>query len=607
MNKRVVESLFFVLIVLLILLFLSVKEFVKINPTGFAVYTSCSDSQRIMRLYSSTNAHGEIYNGAGNYQTDICYDGIFGSSYNGANPHDCTVSNKVLGLYSTTNAHAEIPSRTTYTTNVCYGDLVCANRATCNADEQVVVSLFAETNAHISKGDDSTYPIKICCKRGGTCTPNCAGKVCGGDGCGESCPPGCQTGYSCNSTGQCVSGTCTPNWQAKLGSCGSNERQTVTYNDTNNCNDNAGKPADTTTCCDNNHNGVAGNLTSFNSLGMTLDLYINDNIPSETDVFSPGVKKRIKFVDEDSVERVWFEYSFNSPLNMCGISIEKQPEFDKRGYLTVKGLSNMEKRLSVDRLNSSSSYVCVKDAEVSDISEVSDNCDETNEREVKCDNSDTKHPCEIIEDTFIVQKVKNSAVIEMLPGAIVTCVPTWGNCTSWGSCVNGIKKRTCTDTRTPKCNSSVKIETQTCGCVENWNCDWEPEECPSTEIQTAVNCLDEATCGTTGSKPTTRTCTFEQQITTECTSDIDCLEGQVCDNGECVEKPKSNIGLIIIISILIIAIIAVAIAIIYFWKKPKPKAPTSSMMQRRPPFFPPPGPSQIRRPGPPFLPPPSRL
>jgi len=37
-----------------------------------------------------------------------------------------------------------------------------------------------------------------------TCTPNCAGKVCGNDGCGGSCPPGCGTGYTCNSTGNCV-------------------------------------------------------------------------------------------------------------------------------------------------------------------------------------------------------------------------------------------------------------------------------------------------------------------------------------------------------------------------------------------------------------------
>jgi len=36
-----------------------------------------------------------------------------------------------------------------------------------------------------------------------TCTPNCAGKTCGSDGCGGSCGT-CQSGQICNSYGQCV-------------------------------------------------------------------------------------------------------------------------------------------------------------------------------------------------------------------------------------------------------------------------------------------------------------------------------------------------------------------------------------------------------------------
>ena len=42
-----------------------------------------------------------------------------------------------------------------------------------------------------------------------SCTPNCAGRVCGTDGCGGSCGS-CATGTSCNASGTCVAG-CTPN------------------------------------------------------------------------------------------------------------------------------------------------------------------------------------------------------------------------------------------------------------------------------------------------------------------------------------------------------------------------------------------------------------
>jgi hypothetical protein len=45
---------------------------------------------------------------------------------------------------------------------------------------------------------------------GCSCTPSCAGKTCGDDGCGGTCPPGCGASYTCQS-GTCVCGTVTCN------------------------------------------------------------------------------------------------------------------------------------------------------------------------------------------------------------------------------------------------------------------------------------------------------------------------------------------------------------------------------------------------------------
>ena len=45
------------------------------------------------------------------------------------------------------------------------------------------------------------------------CTPNCAGKSCGDDGCGGSCGT-CSTGYNCNASGICV--TSSPAWQTGM-------------------------------------------------------------------------------------------------------------------------------------------------------------------------------------------------------------------------------------------------------------------------------------------------------------------------------------------------------------------------------------------------------
>lgn len=128
------------------------------------VNATCDESQRIMKLSSANNAHGEVYN-QGFYNMEICYNSIFGSPYTGSNPHTCTLNNVVLKLSASTNAHAEIKSLDNYPIDVCYGDLVCNARTTCNADEKLVVSLSADSNAHLSNGTD--YPVKICCKSGG--------------------------------------------------------------------------------------------------------------------------------------------------------------------------------------------------------------------------------------------------------------------------------------------------------------------------------------------------------------------------------------------------------------------------------------------------------
>lgn len=142
-------------------LVLSLVLFISIFLSG-SVYAACPESQRIMRLSSQTNAHGEVYNGVGNYPIEICYPNIFGSSYIGSNPHSCTGNNKIVNLSASTNAHAEKPSLTNYPVSVCYGDLQCVARSSCQANERLIVSLSADTNAHLSNSPD--YAVKICCK-----------------------------------------------------------------------------------------------------------------------------------------------------------------------------------------------------------------------------------------------------------------------------------------------------------------------------------------------------------------------------------------------------------------------------------------------------------
>lgn len=149
---------FFVLfsVILLGLIFIS---------SNASAQNTCSDSsQIILKLSSSTNAHGELWNGSGGYNEEVCYNQIFGIS--GSGNRACTGGNKVLGLSSSINAHAEIPNETSYNTNVCYSGLSCTARSgSCQAGESLIVSLSDTTNAHLSA--TAGYGQNICCTLGG--------------------------------------------------------------------------------------------------------------------------------------------------------------------------------------------------------------------------------------------------------------------------------------------------------------------------------------------------------------------------------------------------------------------------------------------------------
>ncbi len=131
-------------------------------PSAFAACAGLpgDDSQLIMRISSPTNAHAELWNGAGGYTTEICYDDIFGKEYTGASPHASTATNDVLTLSGQTNAHVATAG---YPTTVYYGDLKCSYRASCNADEECIATISDTTNAHIATCTDAPYATKVCC------------------------------------------------------------------------------------------------------------------------------------------------------------------------------------------------------------------------------------------------------------------------------------------------------------------------------------------------------------------------------------------------------------------------------------------------------------
>ncbi len=143
--------------------------FISLSLVSSANSCGGSQDQIILRLSADTNAHGEVFNGAGAYITEICYDQIFGVFGNGNRA--CNGANTVLRLSADTNAHGEGPSGTSYTTQICYGDLNCRLTSACSANERAVVRLSSATNAHLETASETNYNNLICCAAGAVIPP----------------------------------------------------------------------------------------------------------------------------------------------------------------------------------------------------------------------------------------------------------------------------------------------------------------------------------------------------------------------------------------------------------------------------------------------------
>ncbi len=160
---------------------------------------SCSSTDQIIfRINSELNAHAEIFNGDGAYTTEICYNQLFSNAPT-PGQRECN-NNEVLRLSANTNAHAEEPNENNpgYF-NVCYRDLKCTLKSSCNSNEVEVVRLSGKTNAHLQLVEESDYDQVLCC------TSQSAP--------GQACQPACSEGKIC-SQGQCFA---TPSNSAQCG------------------------------------------------------------------------------------------------------------------------------------------------------------------------------------------------------------------------------------------------------------------------------------------------------------------------------------------------------------------------------------------------------
>ncbi|MEM5828965.1 MAG: hypothetical protein QW480_01865 [Candidatus Aenigmatarchaeota archaeon] len=184
-----------------------------------------------------------------------------------------------------------------------------------------------------------------------------------------------------------------------------------------------------------NESWIDGNETRIRENGLVLyegiKLFVNGNertliinIDNSSNLSRKFENvKDIVLKDSNNNPLVKFYFNFSTRnLNLSNVVIKKN-ENSSRGSLVIYGLNsslllNQTKTIWVDRkLNAN--HVCIKDAEISSISEINRNCNSSNEFLIKCDGSiynasnGARYSCIIQNNYYIISGLMHSGVIEI--------------------------------------------------------------------------------------------------------------------------------------------------------------------------------------------------
>jgi hypothetical protein len=235
-----------------------------------------------------------------------------------------------------------------------------------------------------------------------------------------------------------------------------------------------------------------------------------------------------------------FDYNFSFNYSACQrlfrlseIILEKQENNAARGSVLVRGVNlstESTKTIYVDRINSSGN-VCLKDADITEISEISSGCNETGEYNLTCPGSLGNYTCSVLTSQYKITGVTHSGAIELTGEAPAAETPSSSSssssgggggggggsykiieekiievgknatceaqtkCTPWipVNCTSPeTQNQTCILVRT-NCIVVEKVIEKVCGCVPQWECSvW--SECTLNDIQIRT-CTDKNNCG----------------------------------------------------------------------------------------------------------------
>jgi hypothetical protein len=273
---------------------------------------------------------------------------------------------------------------------------------------------------------------------------------------------------------------CNPKWTAIQAECLANESRVILFNDSNDCfyqtnldSDRENRPENTTLpySCDYDGDGFIGNSSNINTTLYVEVLKENDSV-----LFKEG-------------NTTIMEFASQNPVSLVDLFLEKQPANSSFSYILISGLNlsqNLTKTVYIERILNGTG-ICIRDEELTQISEISGTCTKADETWLACQGSAGSYICNLMSNNtmYKISGLKHSGAREQQtycgdgtcnggetcsscskdcgscplppspPGggssgggggsaSKPVCNENW-NCSEWSECSEGTQKRICTD------------------------------------------------------------------------------------------------------------------------------------------------------------------
>ncbi|MBI3034972.1 hypothetical protein HYY71_01490 [Candidatus Woesearchaeota archaeon] len=213
---------------------------------------------------------------------------------------------------------------------------------------------------------------------------------------------------------------------------------------------------------------VIGDESSVNTSTINLTVLL-DNSRNLSKL--PNQSAKIKLID-NNLTIAEFELNLSlTKLNLWNITVNKQAG-NATGSLIIRGVKMPQgttKSLYVDRLNQEFNGICIKEDEISSISQISASCSLNSEFKVECDGTlQGSYICAYNStiNKYKVNGLKHSGIIQLdykkppvdTPSASaasssgsgsgggggIICVSNW-QCNEWSQCIDSFRNRKCID------------------------------------------------------------------------------------------------------------------------------------------------------------------